>query len=74
MSDTNGTSRLRAARDELGYSRESVARSPLLVPPITSKTLERWESGASPVKGFRLAQLAQIYKCKPSELREQVAA
>lgn len=74
MSDTNGNSRLRAVRDELGLSREAVSRSPLLDPPITSKTLERWENNLTPVKGFRYLQLARIYKCKPSDLRESVAA
>lgn len=44
-----------------------VARRPELNPPITMKTLERWEKGAQ-VKRFRLKQLAAIYGCDIDDL------
>lgn len=62
MTDTLTSTNLREARDRLGYSREHVVRRPELDPPITTKTLERWESGETPVKGYRLRQLARIYE------------
>jgi DNA-binding transcriptional regulator YiaG len=65
MSDTNTITPLRAARDRLGLPRERVA--PQLDPPISSKTLERWEAGAE-VKLWRLQQLAAIYGVTAEEL------
>lgn len=72
MSDSDGHSRLRVKRDALGLGREKVAAQ--LDPPISSKTLERWEDGSSPVKRWRLNQLASVYGCDPKDLMEQVAA
>ena len=70
---------LRAAREAQGYAREKVVAQ--LDPPLTSKTLERWErDGVLPKRnGARriyLPQLARIYKCRQSdlELPEAVAA
>lgn len=68
MTDTATRNPLREARDRIGYSREAVTRRPELAPPITSKTLERWENGAR-VKDFRLQQLAAIYGVDREELR-----
>ena len=51
-------SSLRAAREACGLGREHVSR--LLDPPISAKTLERWEAG-SRVKQWRLGQLADVY-------------
>jgi transcriptional regulator with XRE-family HTH domain len=66
------TSPLRSARERKGYSREHVTR---LVGESTfsSKTLERWEKGVSPVPGWRLEQLAALYDA-PELLGEGVAA
>ena len=50
--------KLRMAREAAKLSRERAARA--LDPPISMKTLERWEGGAN-VKRFRLEQLAKIY-------------
>jgi hypothetical protein len=58
---TNTKSPLRVARDDLGLAREAVTRRPELDPPITAKTLERWENGTTPVRRWRLKQLAAIY-------------
>lgn len=58
---------LRAARERKGYSREWVASR--LDPPITSKTLERWERHPEKVKGFRLEQLAALYDASADDLR-----
>lgn len=74
MSDNGTNTRLRQVRDELGLSREMVVRRPELQPPITTKTLERWERGVTPVKGFRYQQLASIYQVKVAQLREERAA
>lgn len=75
MSDSDLKTALRRARDELGYSREMVVRRPELDPPITTKTLERWEADPSKVKPFRFAQLAKIYRLRVTDLRNgQVAA
>lgn len=55
------TSLLRTARDRLGLSRERVAAQ--LDPPISSKTLERWEKVDANVPLWRREQLADIYGC-----------
>jgi len=57
---------LRAARDRLGLPRERVTAQ--LDPPISSKTLERWEAGTE-VKLWRLQQLATIYGVNVEDLR-----
>lgn len=57
---------LREARDAEGLSREAVCR--LLDPSPSTKTLERWERGAK-VPAWRLRQLAQVYRVKPTQLR-----
>jgi len=65
MSDTTP---LRAARDHAELSREAVTRRPELDPPISAKTLERWEAGGR-VKRFRLRQLARIYGVTIADLQ-----
>lgn len=65
---------LRRARDSRDFSREQVVRDPRLDPPISTKTLERWENGTSPVKRWRLEQLAAIYEVSVDELEDRVAA
>ena len=62
----NGTSALRAAREEAGLTREQVAS--LLDPPVAAKTLERWEKGQTAIKHQRMKQLALIYRVQLSEL------
>jgi DNA-binding transcriptional regulator YiaG len=57
---------LRAAREKEGLSREAVTR--LLDPPVSSKTLERWEKGETPVPGHRLRELAAIYRVRVMSL------
>ena len=58
---------LRAAREHAELSREAVSRR--LDPPISMKTLERWERSPVVVKRFRLRQLARIYGVPVAELR-----
>jgi DNA-binding transcriptional regulator YiaG len=58
---------LRAARERKGYSREWVAAQ--LDPPVSSKTIERWEERPEKVKGYRLEQLADLYDA-PDLLRD----
>lgn len=65
MADTNGTGPLWRARLAEGLSREHVAR--LLDPPISAKTLERWEKGAN-VPPWRLKQLAHVYRVRIRDL------
>jgi hypothetical protein len=48
--------------------RERVA--PRLDPPISAKTLERWEKGITLAPRWRLQQLARIYRVKERDLRE----
>lgn len=68
MPDAKTLTPLREARDRLGLGRERVA--PQLDPPISSKTLERWEAaGADVVDLWRLRQLAAIYGVEVEELR-----
>jgi DNA-binding transcriptional regulator YiaG len=59
---------LRAARDKKGLSRERVCVT--LNPPISSKTLERWEEPGYRVPEWRLDQLALIYGVKVRRLQE----
>lgn len=67
MSDTHP---IWDARKAESLSREQVVR--LLEPPITTKTLERWERCITPAPKWRVRQLAQIYRVKADEL-EKVA-
>jgi len=69
MSDTAGLTPLRAAREWAELSREAVTRRPELDPPISAKTLERWELPGAHVKRFRLKQLARIYDVTVAELK-----
>jgi DNA-binding transcriptional regulator YiaG len=69
VSDTSPVSPLRTARENAELSREAVARRPELEPPISSKTLERWEVPGARVKQWRLKQLARIYGVTAAELR-----
>lgn len=66
MSDTDSKSALWQAREREGLSREKVAR--LLDPPVSTKTLERWEKGITPTPGHRVRELAQIYRVRVGEL------
>lgn len=69
MSDDQLTkSPLRDARESVELSREAVTRRPELDPPISAKTLERWEFPGARVKRFRLKQLARIYGVPVSDL------
>jgi Helix-turn-helix domain len=69
MSDMPVTTPLRAAREHAELSREAVTRHPALAPPISSKTLERWEQPGVRVKRWRLKQLARIYGVTLAELQ-----
>ena len=71
MADTNGISPLWRARQKEGLSREHVSR--LLDPPISAKTLERWEKGAK-VPPWRLKQLAHVYRLRVRELEAEAVA
>lgn len=66
MADANDKGALWQAREGEGLSRERVAR--LLDPPVSAKTLERWERGLTPVPRHRLRQLAQIYRMRVGDL------
>ena len=66
MSDTTP---LRAAREQAELSREAVTRRRELDPPISAKTLERWEQPGYRVKRVRLRQLARIYGVTLAELQ-----
>lgn len=55
-------------REAEGLSREKVVR--LLDPPVSTKTLERWERGVSPIDRWRLRQLAAVYRVRLSDLEE----
>jgi ribosome-binding protein aMBF1 (putative translation factor) len=50
---------VRQRRVQLGISRERVAAR--LKPPVTAKTIERWEKGDSPLPGWRRIQLEELY-------------
>jgi transcriptional regulator with XRE-family HTH domain len=72
MSDTTGhSSPLRAAREQAELSREAVTRRSELDPPVSAKTLERWEIPGARVKQFRLQQLARIYGVTVAELQSR---
>lgn len=62
---------LRRARDKRGLSRERVVVQ--LDPPMSAKTLERWEAGGR-VPEWRLDQLAEIYGVRSSALLDKKAA
>lgn len=54
-------------------SRERVCRQ--LKPPISAKTLERWEAAGVPARSrWQLPQLAAIYAVELEDLNEKVAA
>jgi Helix-turn-helix domain len=75
MSDTSmPITPLRAARENAELSREAVTRRPELDPPISMKTLERWELPGARVKRWRLKQLARIYGVSMSDLRDDTMA
>lgn len=61
MSDT-GTrkSQIWRRRERVGLARERVAAQ--LDPPISSKTLERWEKNVTPIPGWRKVQLEALYE------------
>jgi transcriptional regulator with XRE-family HTH domain len=70
MTDTKEKSTLWLIREARGYGREQVARRPELDPPITTRTLARWEEDPTPLlkKRWRLVQLAAIYETTPGDL------
>lgn len=68
MTDTKSFSSLRQARDAIGFSREEVVR--MVEPPISSKTLERWEKNPKQVPLWRLEQLAHLYRTSLNRLRK----
>jgi DNA-binding transcriptional regulator YiaG len=55
-----GRSVLRTVREDAGLTREQVCA--LLDPPVTTKTLERWEKGEYQPDDRRMGQLAMIYR------------
>ena len=62
-------SALWTVREEAGLTRQMVAD--LLDPPITAKTLERWEKGVSPISDRRMGQLALVYRVPRRKLVAQ---
>jgi hypothetical protein len=62
---------LRRERDRIGYSRERVAAQ--LDPPISSKSLERWEKPGARVPLWRLKQLAKLYRVALARLQAEKA-
>lgn len=60
------------ARHAEGLGREKVVR--LLDPPVSSKTLERWERRVTPIPNWRVRQLAHIYRVTVTTLRDEAAA
>lgn len=70
MTDTaNGKSRLRLAREAEGLSRERAAAHI----GISSKTLERYEKGVTPVPRFRLREFAKLYRVQRLSELERAA-
>jgi DNA-binding XRE family transcriptional regulator len=75
MADTSikqASSPLRRARDRRGLGRERVAGQ--LDPPISSKTLERWEKPGARVPLWRLEQLAALYGLRIETLARSIKA
>ena len=72
MSDTAEKTALRVARERAGYSRERVAA--MLDPPVSSKTVERWEKTPRLVTRWRLRQFAALYEVKITSLNGTRAA
>lgn len=69
MTDTtNGWHPIYGARATEKLSREKIAR--LLDPPVSAKTLERWEKRVNPIPKWRLRQLALIYRASLDELED----
>ena len=64
------SSHLQAVREKRRLKRPSVAKDL----GISTKQLERWENGTTPVKRVHLLALAAIYKVPVEELEETVAA
>ena len=68
MTDTASTEHpIWAARKAEGLSREKVVR--VLDPPVSVKTLERWERCVTPVPTYRVRQLAGVYRMRVSDLK-----
>ncbi len=58
------------AREDAGLTRSQVAA--LVQPPVASKTIERWETGETPVSHQRMRQLALIYRVSLGRLAQAV--
>jgi transcriptional regulator with XRE-family HTH domain len=58
--------KLQLTREEAGMTREQVVR--LLDPPVSVRTLIRWEDGSTPIPYHRMRQLALMYRVKANEL------
>jgi DNA-binding XRE family transcriptional regulator len=58
--------KLQLTREEAGLTREQVAR--LVDPPVSTRTLIRWEDGTTPIPYHRMRQLAFIYRVSAREL------
>jgi transcriptional regulator with XRE-family HTH domain len=54
------------AREDAGLTREQVCQ--ILEPGVSTKTLERWERGETPISHQRMRQLALVYRVKLREL------
>ena len=68
LSDTAAKSALWRVRDDLGLPRERVAAQ--LDPPVSAKTIERWEKGVTRAPRWRLQQLARVYGVKERDLKD----
>jgi len=61
-----GRSALLRARQSAELSREEVGR--LLWPPVTGRTVGRWEMGRVMIEPWRLRQLAHVYRVPVADL------
>lgn len=52
---------LQEAREQYGLSREKVAARI----GVSSKTIERWEKGSTPIRRYQLLALADLYGVDP---------
>ena len=64
-------SALQLARESEGFSRAQVGR--MLWPPVTARTISRWETGVTPIAAGRLRELALIYRVPQSDLTREAS-